>query len=71
MLVCGIGQRDEPINRDNTIPQFFETTMKMWGVDDKELDRVRQTVVIGSERILRRVIEYLLSSEVVLGQKQI
>lgn len=65
LLVCGIGPKDEPINGDNTIPQSFETTMKMWGVDDKELDRIRQTIVNGSERLLDRIIEYecLLSSD--------
>ena len=63
--MCGIGPKDEPINGDNTIPQSFETTMKMWGVDDKELDRIRQTIVNGSERLLDRIIEYecLLSSD--------
>jgi len=65
LLVCGIGPKDEPINGDNTIPQSFETTMKMWGVDDKELDRIRQTIVNGSERLLDRIIEYeyVLSSD--------
>jgi hypothetical protein len=40
--------------------------MKMWGVDDKELDRIRQTIVNGSERLLDRIIEYecSLSSDV-------
>jgi hypothetical protein len=65
LLVCGVGPKDEPINGDNTIPQSFETTMKMWGVDDKELDRIRQTIVNGSERLLDRIIQHecLLSSD--------
>jgi hypothetical protein len=45
---------------------FINVTMKMWGVDDKELDRIRQTIVNGSERLLDRIIEYecSLSSDV-------
>jgi hypothetical protein len=57
--VCGIGPTDEPINGDNTIPQSFEATMKMWGVDDKELDRIRQTIVNGSERLPPFFIAFL------------
>ena len=47
----------------------------MWGVDDKELDRVRQIVVKGSESLLDRIIQHecLLSSDLRggAGQKEI
>lgn len=56
-MVCGIGKKNQPINGSNTIPLTFETTMEMWGINEKERQRLYNTVKQGSERILSKIIE--------------
>ncbi|CAC5368312.1 CRNS1 [Mytilus coruscus] len=57
-MVCGIGLKHQPINGDNTIPQTFETTMKMWNMADDDMNRLLDKVSTGSEKIMDRIIEY-------------
>ncbi|VDH96479.1 carnosine synthase [Mytilus galloprovincialis] len=57
-MVCGIGLKHQPINGDNTIPQTFETTMKMWNMEEDEMNRLLDKVSTGSEKIMERIIEY-------------
>ncbi|KAK3084557.1 hypothetical protein FSP39_015338 [Pinctada imbricata] len=56
-LVCGVGNKNEPINGDNTQPQSFETTLHQMGLSAHET-RLREEVISTSENVLRRIIEF-------------
>ena len=55
-MVCGIGLKDHPINGDNTIPQSLETTLRMWGLDDTEIVRLKASVAQDSEKLMDVII---------------
>ncbi|XP_062594790.1 carnosine synthase 1-like [Saccostrea cucullata] len=56
-LICGVGKKNEPINGDNTVPQSLQTTMRQWGLE-AETERIVETIKIGSEKLLQRVINH-------------
>lgn len=55
--ICGVGQKNSPINGDNTKPQSLETTMRQWGLEN-ETENLKKTLKEGSETLLRRIIEH-------------
>ena len=55
--ICGVGQKNSPINGDNTKPQSLETTMRQWGLEN-ETESLKKTLKEGSENLLRRIIEH-------------
>lgn len=55
--ICGVGQKNSPINGDNTKPQSLETTMRQWGLEN-ETENLKKSLKEGSETLLRRIIEH-------------
>ncbi|XP_060084792.1 carnosine synthase 1-like isoform X2 [Ylistrum balloti] len=56
-LICGVGQRNQPINGDNTVPQTFDTTLCTCGVTSaKERNRLREKTSKISEDLLGEII---------------
>lgn len=55
--ICGIGDKNKPINGDNTVPQSLRSTLKQFGFSTTECDRIQNEVFTCSERVLNNIIE--------------
>lgn len=56
-MVCGIGKKNESINGNNTFPLTLESLLEQWGVNDKECQRLYNTMKQGSEKLLGAIME--------------
>ncbi|XP_074653690.1 carnosine synthase 1-like [Tubulanus polymorphus] len=58
-VTCGVGRRNEPITGENTTtPQSIETTLRRWGLESAEIDRVRKRVMNDSQNLLRKIMRH-------------
>lgn len=60
-MVGGVGKKNAPFNGEtqgkNAIPVSLETTLDTFGVNEKDQQRLYNTMKQGSERIMSKVIE--------------
>ncbi|XP_033728500.1 LOW QUALITY PROTEIN: carnosine synthase 1-like [Pecten maximus] len=56
-LLCGVAQRDNPINGDNTVPQTFDTTLRTCGVTAKERKRLKDRTSKISDELLGEILK--------------
>lgn len=56
-LLCGIAQREKPINGDNTVPQTFDTTLRTCGVAAKERKRLTDLTIKISDDLMREIFK--------------
>jgi len=57
--VCGVWYKDTPVNGDNTISQFLDTTLLSFGISDiNERARIELAIRSDSERILSAIIQH-------------
>ena len=56
-ILCGIGDKHEPINGDNTQPLSLESTLRTLGLS-KYVDSIRRNVIKTSDNVMQRLIDY-------------